>query len=247
MKVASLTTTGLSQTTVSSSMLETPANALLLAQAVRVYLSRQRQGTAKTKTRAEVSRTKKKWYKQKHTGGARHGARTPNIFVGGGVSHGPTGTQNWWMELNKEMRRQALGVAIAAQVENIVIADLSLEAKSFRKALNSLESDRILVITPESDLSVVRAIGNMAAVQVSSADRVNVFDILNAWKVVLSEETLVSLEKRMSQVESDTDKKSVVKTEKTTTKAAEKVKKSVSAAPKSKSVKKTTKKAAAAA
>jgi large subunit ribosomal protein L4 len=65
--------------------------ASLLAQAVRVYLSNQRQGTSKVKTRADINRTKKKWYKQKGTGGARHGARTPSIFVGGAVAHGPTG------------------------------------------------------------------------------------------------------------------------------------------------------------
>ena len=60
-------------------------NTSLLAQALRVYQLNQRQGTAKVKTRSEVARTKKKWYKQKGTGGARHGARTPSIFVGGGV------------------------------------------------------------------------------------------------------------------------------------------------------------------
>jgi large subunit ribosomal protein L4 len=61
----------------------------LLAQAIKVYQSNLRQGTSYTKTRSEVKRTKKKWYKQKGTGNARHGSRNPNIFVGGGVSHGP--------------------------------------------------------------------------------------------------------------------------------------------------------------
>jgi large subunit ribosomal protein L4 len=72
----------------------------LLAQAIRVYRSNLRQGTSYTKTRSEVKRTKTKWYKQKGTGNARHGARTPNIFVGGGVSHGPRAIENWSKKLN---------------------------------------------------------------------------------------------------------------------------------------------------
>ena len=64
-------------------------NLPLLAQAVRVYEERSHIGFAKTKTRAEVNRTTKKVYKQKGTGGARHGARSAPIYVGGGTAHGP--------------------------------------------------------------------------------------------------------------------------------------------------------------
>lgn len=197
MKIAALTPTGVSQVTISSPLLEMPVSSLLLAQAVRVFMSRQRQATSKTKTRSDVNRTKKKWYKQKHTGGARHGARTPNIFVGGGVSHGPNGLQNFWMELNAQMKRQAVGMAIAAQADRLVIADLAQTAKEFRKALTSLNSERILVITPASDISVVKAIGNMGNVQVTAADRVNMVDILNATHVVLNEASFKSLETRV--------------------------------------------------
>jgi len=66
-------------------------NPTLLTQALHVYRARSHVGQVLKQTRSEVSRTKSKWYKQKGTGKARHGARTPNIFVGGGLAHGPDG------------------------------------------------------------------------------------------------------------------------------------------------------------
>ena len=86
MKMALLTPTGVTGTTnVSDKLFGADVKLVLLAQAARVYLSNSRQSTSKVKTRSEINRTKKKWYRQKGTGGARHGARTANIFVGGGV------------------------------------------------------------------------------------------------------------------------------------------------------------------
>ena len=66
------------------------SNSLLL-QAVRVFEDRTHFGLARVKTRSEVNKTRKKLYKQKGTGGARHGAKSAHIFVGGGVAHGPKG------------------------------------------------------------------------------------------------------------------------------------------------------------
>ncbi len=89
MKLPLLTPTGVTGTiSVSEALFKAEVNPILLAQVVRVYLANSRQATSKVKTRSEINRTKKKWYRQKGTGGARHGARTANIFVGRGVSHG---------------------------------------------------------------------------------------------------------------------------------------------------------------
>lgn len=82
-----------------SPIFATKPNQALLAQAVQIYLARARQASAKVKTRSEVNRTKKKWFKQKGTGNARHGARTAGIFVGGGVAHGPNGQQHYKLNL----------------------------------------------------------------------------------------------------------------------------------------------------
>ncbi len=88
----------------------------LLAQAVRVYLANQRQGTQNAKTRAEVERTRKKLYRQKGTGGARHGDRKAPIFVGGGVAFAPK-PRDYSLALSKKMRRLALYGALSAQAK----------------------------------------------------------------------------------------------------------------------------------
>src|SRR5260221_7335072 len=113
MTLKSMTTSGKAGTDITSVLFDAASSASTVAQAVRVYLGNQRQGTAKVKTRGEVERTKKKWYKQKGTGGARHGARSAPIFVGGGVSHGPTGTTDWSLKMSKPMRKVALRTALS--------------------------------------------------------------------------------------------------------------------------------------
>src|SRR3989338_3509182 len=108
-------------------------NLTLLSQAVRVYLSNQRTAQAKTQTRAEVNRTTKKIYKQKGTGGARHGSRKAPIYVGGGVAHGPRGMQNYKMSLSSPLKKLALSVALSAKFvkKEISVADVEkIEAKS---------------------------------------------------------------------------------------------------------------------
>jgi LSU ribosomal protein L4P len=90
-------------------------NPPLMAQAVRVYLANQRKAHPKTKTRAEVNRTKAKWYRQKGTGRARHGSRAAPIFVGGGVAHGPTGEQNYQLKMPKKMKKAALFSALTSK------------------------------------------------------------------------------------------------------------------------------------
>src|SRR5690242_1823092 len=123
MQLTKVTKTGAkSQLTVSDSVFGVPVNKALIAQAVRVYMSNQRQGTSKAKTRSEINRTSAKWYKQKGTGRARHGARNAPLFVGGGVAHGPNGEQNWTRTLSKRMKMQALVTALSAQAANIVVA-----------------------------------------------------------------------------------------------------------------------------
>src|SRR5260221_12210434 len=106
MKLTVASTVGQTSTlTVSDAVFGAPVNNGVIAQAVRVYLSNQRQGTSKVKTRGEISRTKKKWFKQKGTGNARHGARTPSLFVGGGVAHGPSGIQNYTLKMPGTMKK----------------------------------------------------------------------------------------------------------------------------------------------
>ena len=105
-------------------------NESLLAQALHVYKNRAHPGTAKAQTRSEVTLTKSKWYRQKGTGNARHGAKSAHIFVGGGVAHGPTGEKKT-LTLPKKMRAQAQKIAlgIKAKSGDVVAADGIKDAK----------------------------------------------------------------------------------------------------------------------
>jgi len=182
-----------------------PVNNVLIAQAVRVYTSNQRQGTAKVLTRSEVARTKKKWFKQKGTGNARHGARTPNIFVGGGVAHGPTGLQNWNLKLSASMKKSALISALSAQVENITVTDdlnqLDGKTSSAQKMLLKMlpESAHILVVVESVEPMLARSLRNLANVLVITSARLTTYDIVSADGIVMTKNAVKAIEDRLTK------------------------------------------------
>src|SRR3989344_3368471 len=113
MKAKLYTLKGLTKTDVSLPKEYVKTNAVsLLAQAVRVFEDRTHFGLSRVKTRSEVNISKKKIYKQKGTGGARHGAKSAHIFVGGGVVHGPTGMKRD-LVLPLNMKKKALRIALS--------------------------------------------------------------------------------------------------------------------------------------
>lgn len=175
----------------------------LLAQAVQVYLARTRQATAKTKTRSEINRTKKKWFKQKGTGNARHGARTPGIFVGGGVALGPTGLQNYHLKLTTKMKQQALLTALNLQVKNTFVNDdltqVDGKTKSGVKLLGEHLSDdnRVLIIVDQITPTMYRSFNNLEMVLVTSAKSVNVLTVSRADKIVCNSAALEVLQNRL--------------------------------------------------
>ena len=185
------------------SVFAVPANEALLSQAIHVYLNNQRQATSKVKTRSEINRTKKKWFKQKGTGNARHGARTPSLFVGGGVAHGPNGMQNFSRSMTKVMARQAIKVALSAQAKNIVICD-SLErldgktataAKMLKKVIPN--SVRTLVLLPETQSMIVRGFRNMTGVLTTTALRLNIYQVAAADTILTTTGAIKALEARL--------------------------------------------------
>lgn len=204
MKLKSLTITGKDNLiSAKDAIYAVEPNHVLLAQAVRIYLSNLRQGTSKVKTRSEVARTKKKWFKQKGTGNARHGSKNAPIFVGGGVAHGPKGVENWNLKLGKKMKQSALKTALTLQSDNIFISDeikdltgKTTEAvKLFEKLLNG--KDKVLVVLSETKPSAIRSIQNLPLVLVTTADRLNVLQVSMADKIVLEFEALKVLDNRL--------------------------------------------------
>ena len=179
------------------------ANQALLAQAVAIYQGNLRQATAATKTRGNINRTKKKWFKQKGTGNARHGAQTPALFVGGGVAHGPNGEQNYKRSLPAKMKKAALRSAFLLQSKNCFIDDkissVDGKTKSAVAALGDKLTDdrRVLLVVTQKTPEVLRAFNNLEMVYVTTSDYVNTLQVANADTIVMTKDALNALEQRL--------------------------------------------------
>jgi len=185
-------------------------NEPLMAQAVRVYLSNQRKAGAKTKTRSEVAKTTAKWFKQKGTGRARHGSKSAPIFVGGGVSHGPTGEQNYQLKMPKKMKQQALFSALSSKFkekEILAVKDLGKienKTKKMNEALSKLKAHfdkqpvknkkaEILIILDKKNENIARVSRNIKDVQFVQIDQLNTYQILNGGQLLFMKEAIEKL------------------------------------------------------
>lgn len=208
---------------VSSAIFTGEVNEVLLAQAVRVYRANSRQGTAKVLARGEINRTKKKWFKQKGTGNARHGARTPSIFVGGGVAHGPRGNQNHDLKLSAKMKKSAMLSALSLQKNQVSLDEkvMSVSGKTKEAAAlfdKKLSQARILVIVDSLSPALVKSFNNLANVLLMNAKQVSLMEILHADKIITTKAAVTVLEKRLLS-----DKTTVKPATKTAVKAETKV------------------------
>ena len=167
---------------------------------VRSYLAAQRQGTQSAKTRGEVRGGGRKIYRQKGTGNARHhGNRAPQ-FTHGGVVFAPK-PRDYYIAVPKKVRRLAFKSAMTAKLnagEIIVVDELNLaqaKTKLMAKVLKNLKAERnALVVLPEKDETVVRATANLAEAATTYVNTLNVYDILNAGKIVMTKAAVKSVE-----------------------------------------------------
>jgi len=170
----------------------------LLSQAVRKVLSNQRKSGAKAKTRSEVTGSGIKIWKQKGTGRARHGDRQAPIFVGGGKAHGPTGTQNYHLDLPKKMRQKAVLGALSAKLEEkkaFLLGDLQI-AKT-KEAFTFVEKVRekfalkgkILFICSRGEEGK-RYFRNLRGITVLNSQMLNTYQLLASEAILLTGEAL---------------------------------------------------------
>lgn len=165
----------------------------LLHQSVRTYLTNQRQGTAKVKSRSEMSGGGKKPWKQKGTGRARSGSNTSPIWRGGGRAFGPE-PRDYRLGLPRAQRRAALvsALSLRAQEGRIrVVDDWSMEEPKTKVVAELLEKlgvgeGRVLLVLGRADSNVVRSGRNIAGVRVAQADQVTPYFLLEADQVVLT-------------------------------------------------------------
>ena len=169
-----------------------PVNEAAMHLVVRSYLAAQRQGTQSALTRGEVRGGGRKIYRQKGTGNARHhGNRAPQ-FKHGGVVFAPK-PRDYVIAVNKKVRRLAFKSAMTVKLNEggiIVVDALSLKegkTKLMAQALKNLKAEKkALVVLPEKDENVVRATANLAEAKTVYVNTLNVYDILNAEKIVLT-------------------------------------------------------------
>ncbi len=173
---------------------------------VKQYLANKRQGTHKSKERAEVSGSTRKIKKQKGTGTARAGSIKSPVFRGGGRVFGPR-PRNYSFKLNKNLKRLARQSALSlkAKEENIVVVEnFDFEApktKSFVNVLKSLgiENKKSLFVLDESNKNVYLSSRNLKGVNIVNGSGIATYEVLNANKVVLSESCLEEIESNFSK------------------------------------------------
>ncbi len=174
----------------------------ILHRVVRWQRARAQAGTHKVKTRSEVSYSKKKIYRQKGTGGARHGARSAPIFRGGGIYKGPT-PRSHAHDLPKKFRKLGLRHALSAKARagELVVIDVAEndgKTATLAKAVKDLGWKRTLVIDGASvNEGFARAAANIDGVDVLPSIGANVYDILKRDTLVLTKAGVEALEARL--------------------------------------------------
>lgn len=194
----------------SESIFGVKANSQLLAQYTRMYLANQRQGTASTKTRGEVTGSTRKIYRQKGTGKARHGSIKAPIFVGGGVVGGPK-PRDYSLQMNKKQKRQALLLALTIKQKEGSLIGLEKEASKiepktkivtqFTKVVYPQGNGLLFVLPKMEKNNFVLASRNIPFVTLAEATSLNAFEVLKAKKIVLFEDSLAVFEKHFSSHE----------------------------------------------
>jgi len=178
----------------------------IVARVVKWQLAKRRAGTHKVKSRAEVSITTAKMFKQKGTGRARHGSAAVVQFRGGGVVHGPV-VRDHGHALPKKVRQLGLRSALstkAAEGKLLVIDSLASTGKSagktarLREQLSKLGAENALIIGgAELDAAFLKAARNIPLVDVLPQQGINVYDILRREVLVLSKDAAAHLEERL--------------------------------------------------
>ncbi|MDO4748915.1 MAG: 50S ribosomal protein L4 [Eubacteriales bacterium] len=175
-------------------------NAAVMHQLVVSYLANQRQGTQSALTRAEVSGGGKKPWRQKGTGRARQGSTRAPQWYHGGVVFAPK-PRDYRFSVNKKVRRLAMKSAFStkAQGSEIIVVDSialdTFKTQTIAKMLTAVGSEKkALIVLPTVDEKVIKSARNIAGVKTAQVNELNVYDILNADKLIIVKDALAKIE-----------------------------------------------------
>lgn len=196
------------QLTLNDEIFGATPNEDVLAQYLRVYTHNQRQGTASSKDRSEVSGGGKKPWKQKGTGRARVGSNRSPLWRHGGVTHGPK-PKSWNLDLNKKMKRIAIISALSSKFSNnnaVILDTLSFEApktKSMVEILNKVKAKKPLIVINTSDVNTIKSGANIKDLKITNASMLNAFDVLNAKTLIFVKDAVLGLQDKFMGNSSD--------------------------------------------
>jgi large subunit ribosomal protein L4 len=202
LKVTSLDGSEAGSVTLSDAIFGLKPRTDLIHRCVVWQLAKRQRGTHEVKNRADINRTGKKMYRQKGTGGARHGSGRVNLFRGGGRSFGPH-TRSHEIGLPKKVRALALRHALSAKAKDdgiIVIEALNLKeakTKTLRGHFEKLGlSNALLIDGAEVAADVLTAARNIPNIDVLPVVGINVYDVMRRHKLVLTRAAVDALEAR---------------------------------------------------
>ena len=177
----------------------------LVWEVVRAYLASRRRGTHHAKDRSEVTGTRAKPWKQKHTGRARAGSRQSPLWRSGGTVHGPK-PRSYAQKVNKKARRAALRGVLSQRIAEgrlVVLENLQLEepkTKEFMKHIDALgmTGEKVLLVDGLENLNLHLASRNRPELTMLDATSLNVYEVLNHRWIVASEPAVLSLAEVLS-------------------------------------------------
>lgn len=192
-------------------------NADLVHQTIFSMRSNQRAGTAHAKDRGEVRGGGKKPWRQKGTGKARHGSSRSPIWVGGGVTHGPTKEKNYKKKINKKAKKKALFVGLSQKLrdnEILFFDEINLNNIKTKRAVEIINKVRdkiegfskfgdkggkILICVDDNDKNSILSFRNLVSAEVKEARNLNILDLLSNKYIVLTKKSVSGLENKIEK------------------------------------------------
>ena len=173
---------------------------------VKRYLAAQRQGTAKSKERSEISGSTRKLGRQKGGGGARRGDIKSPVLVGGGRVFGPT-PRDYSIKLNRKVKALARRSALSYKAQEnsiVVVEDFTMDAPKTKDFVNitknlKVEGKKVLLLLPEVNKNVYLSASNLQRAEVMMASTLNTYKVLNADVVVVTENSLKSIDEILNK------------------------------------------------
>ena len=198
-KVRNLKNEEIREVELSDAVFGAPLNEGLIHAAVRNFMANARQGTSATKTRGDVSGAGRKLWKQKGTGRARIASLRSPLWKGGGNVHGPQ-PRDWSYNLPKKMRKRAMCSAISERLREgnlVIVSEWSLEQPKTREFLGTLGtlklSGKTLIVDSLKNTKLMLASRNVQTAKVVNSYGVNIYDLVNHQKIVLTPKTVEEL------------------------------------------------------